>query len=404
MKILQINKFYYRRGGAENHFLDLCELLESRGDTVVPFAMKHPKNLATPYDKYFVSNIDLDKPGLSSLVRGGRIFYSFEAKRKISDLIGVEKPDIAHAHLIYHQLSPSILVALKKKKIPVVMTLSDWKLICPNYLLYTEDQICTRCKNKKYRQAWEHCCADNSCWKSAIIAAEAYFHHARRYYEDLVDVFIAPSEFVKKMFVDFGWPAEKIQVLPYFLSPKIKCVNKPSLAPEQPRFAFVGRLEKVKGIQELIESWVAQNIPYNLDVYGDGPLLAELKDFVKKTGQKNIILHGFVDREEINKKIAKEITALIVPSIYYETFGLITIEAWAKGVPVLANDCGVLAELVKKSGAGLLFDVKSGDDLLEKLEKIQAPVYRERAVKYMSGNHGEGEYYERIIGVYKGLI
>src|SRR3989344_3600610 len=395
MKILQINKFYYRRGGAENHFLDLCELLENHGENVVPFAMKHPKNLPTVYNKNFVSNIDLEKVGISSMLKSGRIFYSLEAKRKISKLINREKPDIAHAHLIYHQLSPSILVALKKKKVPVVMTLSDWKLICPNYLLFTEGKICTRCKNKKYRQAWEHCCSDNSCWKSAVIAAEAYFHHARGYYENLIDLFVAPSEFVKDMFVDFGWPAEKIIVLPYFLSPSIERIGEPRAAPKNPRFAYLGRLEEVKGVQELVESWIVQNIPYDLDIYGDGSLMPTLKIILERSSQKNIFLHGFVDRDEVNKKIAKEITALIAPSIYYESFGLITIEAWAKGVPILANNCGVLAELVKKSGAGLLFDVKNGNDLLEKIKKIQGRVYRERAVKYMETHHQADEYYKQ---------
>jgi hypothetical protein len=118
MKILQINKFFYMRGGAERHYFDLIDLLESHGHEIVHFSMQDPRNKPSPYADYFVSNLELAAPGLGSLQALGRLFYSREAAQKLEALIDATHPDVAHVHLIYHHLSPSVLEVLRKKISP----------------------------------------------------------------------------------------------------------------------------------------------------------------------------------------------------------------------------------------------------------------------------------------------
>ncbi|MCX6376659.1 MAG: glycosyltransferase [Armatimonadetes bacterium] len=133
LKVLFCNKFYRPVGGPETVMLETLRQLEARGHVPIPFSMAHPDNVASEYSDYFVSNIDYDVRGIGKGVRlireAAGIIYSVEAKRKIEKLIADTKPDIAHANNIYHQLSPSILVALKKAGVPTVLSLRDAKLL-----------------------------------------------------------------------------------------------------------------------------------------------------------------------------------------------------------------------------------------------------------------------------------
>ena len=133
MKIIEVNKFYYRRGGAESYLLDIEKKLQSEGHQVAIFSMKHPKNQPSVWEKYFVSRLSFNEGSLWDKIRYPfRLFYSFEAKRKFEKLVKDFQPDVIHIHNIYHQISPSILPIAKKYGVPVYMHLHDYKLICPN--------------------------------------------------------------------------------------------------------------------------------------------------------------------------------------------------------------------------------------------------------------------------------
>jgi glycosyltransferase involved in cell wall biosynthesis len=136
MRILQINKYYYLKSGSERYMFNLSSLLKSRGHQIIPFAMKQEKNVPTEYSRYFVENIDYDKVINESIFKkmyvGLKSIYSWEARKKLLRLIGKKNPDIAHVHKISNILTPSILYALKKKEIPIVQTLHDYRIVCPN--------------------------------------------------------------------------------------------------------------------------------------------------------------------------------------------------------------------------------------------------------------------------------
>lgn len=415
MKILQINKFFYRRGGAEQHLFDLIDLLQAHGHSVIPFAGAHPKNEPSDYSRYWPSWVEWGNFSWQNIFSIPRLIYSREAKRKLAALIAAERPDIAHAHLIYHHLSPSVLVALKQAKIPVVLTIHDWKLLCPNYILYTEGELCIRCKDRKYIHAARHRCIHNKLLPSLVASLEAYVHHAKRYYEDYIDALIAPSDFVREMFIDFGWPSEKITVLPHFLSNSIERASSPAAGPSpiltigasavEPVFVYAGRLSLEKGIRELVNYWIDKKVPYRLDVFGSGELEEELRARVGAAHCASVVLQGAKPRAYIMEQLPTY-SALIIPSLVYEIFGLVAIEAWAQGVPVVAHRRGALTELVTNSKAGVLFDWSEvGISLSDALHDLLAGrnTLAKHALSYLHRHHQSEPYYKALLDIYARL-
>lgn len=366
MKILHINKFYYRHGGADVYFLELSEYLEKRGHKVIPFAMRHEKNLDSPYSDYFVSKVDL-KPtlSLSGLKTAGRIIYSFEAKKKVEKLIKKEKPDIVHIHNIYHQISPSILTVFKKYNLPVVMTVHDYKLICPNYTLFTQGHICEKCKKYRYWNAVRYKCLKDSYLASVLACKEMYFHRLLQIYEKNIDLFLAPSDFVKNKLIEWGKDGQKILVHPLFVklddySPKYEDKNY---------VLYAGRLSEEKGVKVLVEAAkLLKEEKINFKIAGRGELEKELKE--KAKGYNNIEFLGFVDGFDLLKTYQNS-RFLVYPTNCYEASGgLSVVEAAACGKAAIASDRGAVTDLVKDGENGLLFKQGDYEDLAEKIKYL----------------------------------
>ena len=173
-RLLIGNKYFFRKGGAETYLFDLFDELPPRGWDLVQFSMQHERNEPSPFASYFVDNVDYHKHGslLGEARAAVRLLYSTQARTNIERLLRDTRPQLAHLHNIYHQISPSILPVLKRYGIPVVMTLHDLKLACPNYKMRTEGKICERCLGGGYYQAVVHRCVQDSRLKSALCALE----------------------------------------------------------------------------------------------------------------------------------------------------------------------------------------------------------------------------------------
>lgn len=373
MKILLANKFYYLKGGAERHFFDLKELLEKRGHKIIPFSMQDDKNLSSEYSKYFVSNINIEKSSFSyeGLRAAGRIIYSLEAKRKIKRLINGEKPDLAHIHNIYHQISPSILTVLKKVRIPIVMTVHDFKLMCPNYIFYTQGEICEKCKKYRYYNCFFRKCVKNSYAASKINMLEMYFHKFLKIYKNNIDLYICPSNFVKEKLLQFGFNKDKITVLPHFIqqSSHIEQNNYSS----DSYILYFGRLSKEKGVKVLLEAIKEiKNKGIKLKIAGSGPQEEDLKKYVEKEGLNDIIeFLGFLKKNDL-KKVIKNSLFTILPSLSYESFGLSVLESYIQRKPVIVSKLGALSELVFEGKTGLLFESGNSNDLAIKIKNLLA--------------------------------
>lgn len=410
MRILMCNSYYYIRGGAERCFFDLTTLLEQHGHEVVPFSMQHERNYPTPYDKYFLSNIDfpqmLAKGGglIDKLKTAERVIYSREARQKIERLIEDTQPDIAHIHGIAHETSPSILPAIKAAGIPVVQTLHDYKLLCPNTSFVSNGQICERCKVHRYYNAIRYRCKRGSLGASFLASMELYIHKAFQVYERNVDAFIAPSNFLANKMREYGVQNYLVQIPNFIDVDSFEC-----------RYTFenyvvyVGRLDRLKGIQTLLEAMLdVRRSHLYIAGSGDAMVETELRTFVKEHKLDNVTFLGHLDRSEL-LPLVQHAACVIVPSQSYENYPMSALEALASGTPVIGARIGGIPEIVIDGETGLLFESGNAESLSDSINillddpnrVVQMGRNGRRRVEEI--NHPD-RHYAQTMALYTGLL
>lgn len=404
MKIVYANKFYYLKGGAERYMLDLAALMMHHGHEVVPFAMQDRRNLPTKWKRYFVSPVQTERVSfsLAGLKTAGRILYSFEARKKFAALLDAAKPDLVHIHNIYHQISPSILPEAKARKVPVVMTAHDYKLIAPSYSLFHDGAICERTKQHKYWEAFKHRCIKRSYAASALEALEMTLHRRWGLWRDNIDLVIAPSRFVAATLADYGIPAKKIVHVPHFIDAVAWTpwyIGSYAL--------YVGRLSPEKGVDVLIRAAAkAKHIPVR--IVGEGPDEARLKKLAEKLGAGNVDFHGYKKGEALEREYAGA-RFLVIPSVWYEVAGLIALEAYAAGKPIIASQIGGLAELVKEGETGLFASAGDADGLAARMAELwdNQPRCEEMghtARRWIETDFTPDRHYKAVMEVYNRLV
>ncbi|HXV31965.1 MAG TPA: glycosyltransferase, partial [Sinorhizobium sp.] len=251
-RLLAINNYFYRRGGAEAVFFDHMQMFGEIGWDVVPFAMQLDSNEPTPWSDYFVSEIEYGrKTGpLRKVVQAASVIYSLEAQRKIGRLIERVRPSVAHAHNVYHHLSPAIFSTLKAAGIPVVMTVHDLKLACPSYKMLREGKVCEDCRGGKIHNVLRHRCIKGSVPLSAVVLVETMVHRLLGLYRDKVDRLVVPSRFYLEKLAEWGWPREKMVHIPNFVDVSGYATDWQ----EGDYFVFAGRLAPEKGLAALIRA------------------------------------------------------------------------------------------------------------------------------------------------------
>ena len=365
MKILLVNKFFYRRGGSEAYMLELRSLLKKAGHQVIDFSMKDKRNFGSAYDQYFVRRIELGKREgfFKDLRKAVHLIYSWEAKRKLAKLIKKEKPDIIHLHNFCFQLSPSILRAIKKYNVPTVWTLHDYKIICPNQILFTKGEVCERCKTYKFYNCFFNRCIHNKYGQSFLAMLEMYLHKIILRSYRTVDLFIAPSQFLARKIINWKIPADKVRQLYYF----IDLENIQPATADGDGIVYVGRLAKEKGIITLLQA-MKELKSIKLQIVGEGPQKKPILRYIKKNKLTNVELTGYKDKEELFETV-KRSRLVIVPSIWYENNPVVILEAFALGKPVIGSDLGGIPELVKDGQTGYCFKAGNVKDLREKIKK-----------------------------------
>ncbi len=366
MKILLVNKFNWLGGGADKYFLDLADLLAKNGHQVVKFCMHHPRNFPDNNSNYFVSYVDKDQKGIFNKIRYAfRVLYSFEAKKKFTELIRQEKPDLIHIHNIYHQISPSILSVAKKFDIPVVMHLHDYKLVAPNYSLFSHGKIDTSSVGGHYWRCIMNKSFNNSYLQSVLVAIEMWFHHTLlKIYEKNISFFLAPSKFIRDFMIEAGIPSEKVIHFPYFVAGIEKDI--PEYQPGK-EFLYYGRLSEEKGIEIALRA-LALVPDACLKIIGEGKDRETLEKLSVELGVSDRVrFMGALYSEELKSEI-RSARAVVVPSIWYEVFGLVNVEAAALGKLVIASEIGGISETVIPEKSAWLFP--AGD------EKILATILK----------------------------
>jgi glycosyltransferase involved in cell wall biosynthesis len=398
-RVLLGHKFFFDFGGIERHLFDLRELLACKGHAVIDFAMADPRNEASPYAADFVSGVDFHAGGREAWRALGRMLYSFEARRRLGRLADRERPDVAHLLSFYHHLSPSILHALRRRSIPVVHKLADYKAVCPVYTLMSRGAPCERCAGGRVWQVAELRCRDGRLAASAALAVESALHRWVLRSHDLVDLFLTPSRFMRDKVRAMGL-AGPVRVLPNFVA-----LDRwqPAPLPADPALAYAGRLTREKGVRLLIRA--ISGLRVRLKIFGEGPERAFVEQALRAGAVENVELVGHVDGPRLRRELA-ECTALVLPAMWYENNPHAVLEAYALGRPVVATDIGGLPEIVIHGETGLLVPPGDATALREAIRLVMedaalAERMGKRGRQLVEASHSPEVFYEGLVAAYR---
>lgn len=378
-------------------FALLEALKKSRYETAV-FSMQDENNLPSKQDKYFIKKVDLHKFNLINIFK---FFYNYDAVKRLKILIQEEKPDIAHLHNIAHQFSPAIITILKKAGIPVVQTLHDYKLVCPNAMLFTKNKHCEKCRNGKYYNCFFNKCMKDSWLKSFMGMCEAYLWNRFLKVYDSVDVFIAPSHYMKDKCVSFGIPKEKIKIIYNFLDFKSE-EGIPAFSQEK-YILYYGRLSREKGIDTLLQAMEKIKPEIKLKIVGAGPDYRHLEKLIEKAGLKErVSLLGPKYADSLTE-IIRNAYAIILPSVWAENMPYCLLEPMAMGKIVVAAEAGGMPEIIRNGKNGFLFPIKDDNVLASRINKLEQHDFSliGKEAKKTILNLNSKEYMWELEGIYR---
>jgi glycosyltransferase involved in cell wall biosynthesis len=378
VRVLLINAFHYARGGVERAVLDETEALSAAGHEVAHFAIRDPRNLPSPTSPWFAPHAEYGAgaPIVEQLLQLPRAIWSFPAASALRRLLRAWPPDVAHVHAPSRYLTPSVLRVLERARVPVVMTLHDFKPWCTNRLMFAHGAPCERCKGGHHINAFRTACVQDSRAKSAVGALEAYVHDALGVYR-AVGHWIAPSRFARDKVAEHGLDPARVTVIPHALArPNPAVSTAPAVVPPGAPFVlYAGRLSIEKGVR-LLPAVAMRLTPVPLVVAGTGPLAEWLQE--QAASLPNLRLTGQLGRAELEALLASAAVAL-VPSLSYETFCYAAAEALIAGTPVVASRIGAIPELIT-ADAGVLVPPGDAHALAEACEGVLAdPDARARA-------------------------
>ncbi len=409
MRILIANTYHFPGGGDSTYTFNLAELLRSHGHEVAFFAMQNERNLPDENSDLFVSPIDFRELNQNKSISGGiqvlrRSIYSFEAQEKFSKLLNRFHPDIVHLQNIHAHITPSVIFEAKKHGLPVVWTVHDFKLICPNshFLIDKNNEICEACAHGSYFHATLKRCKKNSLLASLGITLEAYTHQILQVRKK-VDRFLAPSRFLQQKLINAGFDSQKTIYLPLFM--KQISTNHSEAATSERYFLFLGRLEQIKGVFTLIEAAKQiPHIPIKLAGRADESVTKQL------IGQMpaNVQYVGMKTGAELDE-LRNNSFAFVIPSIWYENQPFAILEAFAIGKPVIGSKLGGIVELIGNNERGILTAPGNAQELANALKKAwnepnDVHDKGQEGLKYVISNFSASTHYERIIKIYSDLV
>lgn len=407
MKILQINVFNYRKGGSEVVYFSTMELLKQHGNDVVNFALKWPENYPSTYEKYFPESKETRTGLLKPVKNIINYFYNREAAKKMEQLIETEHPDLAHVHLIWGQITGSILPVLKRHNIPIVFSIHDYRIVCPAYTFRNgKGQICEQCHGSSFYHCITNKCSKGSYLLSAMMAAEQYFRNRFFNPAQYIDGLIYVSNFAKQMHEKY-MPAlrGKKNIVLYNLADKI--AETPKRKTEK-YFLFFGRLSYEKGVKTLLLAF--KDLPEcSLKIAGTGPLENELKDFTHINNINNVEFLGYKSGKDLTD-LVENAHFIIIPSEWYENNPMTIIEGYAAGVPVIGANIGGIPEIIDDGGTGYLFTSADVADLIRTVKKADSlsidlySAFQQRALAFAGQHFNTDKYYPHLMDFYKNFV
>jgi len=360
MRIVHIDKFApgtdQAVGGASRHLVTLMAHQRRRGHDVFSFGCAGDGSAALP-------RLETFSPQAGP---GGmwRMIHNAEAARKLARWLDRNPVEVAHLHNIYHHLTPSILPVLARRGIGIVLTVHDYRLVCPTRHLYRPDGLCTRCVPNKFYHAASPRCAGVS---GAALGVESFVQRAGRRYLRWVDLFLCPSRYAQGMLLAGGGARGKAVYVPHPVT-----LPEGEIRPYGGRatILYAGRLSVEKGPDRMLS--LAERLPEaRVLVAGEGPMGDELRRDVRRRGPANVKLLGWVDPQRLGELYA-EAELVVIPSRCMENSPLTMLEAMAAGRCVVVPDQPPLREWVDDGRTGRTFATGDDEDLLRVCQRVLA--------------------------------
>ena len=385
-------------------FFDTINGLRKRGHEVSEFSMTHAQNVPSDYSSYFASEMPellTARDWSSKLAIFKRLFYSKEIEQKLNALILATEPEVAHLHNIYHHLSASTFLTLRRRKVPMVLTVHDVFPLCPNHSFLYQGEIREDLFKNKLYNCTRFRCVDNRFVPSLAGTLEAYYYRWRGIWES-IDAYICPSQFMADKLVEYGWPRAKMRVVP---NPFPLVATPPPLGTA---VVYLGRLHAEKGIRIFLEA-VRQLRDYSVVVAGDGPEAKWVENYCRQYGLNNVWLPGNVGADAW-KKVVASARIVVVPSIFYENCSLTVLEALSYGRIVVGVKRGGTPELIIDGKTGFLAEPGNADDLARVIKQAMAlpPAEAERITTagraLVATQHNEARYFDQLEAVYREVV
>jgi glycosyltransferase involved in cell wall biosynthesis len=391
VKLLLVNSFLHPRGGDTTLFYEEWAGWEARGVEVIPFAMRHPDNLASPWATRFPSwraPREASSPG--ERLRAGLVgVFNPEAAAALAALVRDTRPHAAHVHHVHRHLTPSLFPVLRRAGVPTAWTLHDHELVCPNGLRFVEGAPCFRCRGGRYVEAVRHRCKDDDLGASAAVAMEKTLHRALRPLL-LPDRLVVPSRFLADALVDDGVDPARVAHVPNL----VRVDAEPGELGGN--VVFAGRLTPEKGTAVL--AGLAARLPaVCVDVYGDGPERNRL------AALPNVVLHGNQPRAAVHRALATAGVA-VLPSLWPENQPYAVLEAQLLARPVVASSVGGIPELIHDGTDGVLLPPGDVAAWAEGVAALLGDPARARRIgaaarRRVQLNHGDALWFGRMRAV-----
>jgi len=385
MKILMVHNYYQHSGGEDQSFLAEAKLLSSQNHSVHRFNVHNNQ----------IENMSLPSLAFSTI-------WSNRYYKKLRRFLKIERPDIVHFHNIFPLISPSAYYAAKAEAIPIVQTLHNYRLLCPNALLFRNNLICEDCTGRLIPwPSFVHSCYRNVRTATAVTATMLSFHNLLHTYNRVVDTYIVLTDFARQKFIQHGIAENKIIVKPNF------AVFDPQIGSGSSNYAiFVGRLSPEKGLKILITAWqlIGDKIP--LKILGDGPLASDIERISKHNDEIEWL--GYQPRKVVTE-LMKNATVLIFPSIWYEGLPMTIVEAYSVGLPVIASNLGAMSSIVEHAHTGLHFRPGDPEDLSNQVQWIidhpkEHKRMRLEARAYYEANYTAERNIKMLINIYESTL
>ncbi len=386
MRILIAHNRYQQAGGEDAVVSQEIEMLTSRGHEV--------QLLST--DNYRIVD------SRAQVAAAFRSFYSLPSYELAASKIRSFRPDIFHVHNTVPSLSPAIYYAANKADVPVVQTLHNYRLICANAQLFRDGTPCEECvKRRSFMPGVVHACYRDSRVGAAVVGAGTALHSILGTWQHRIDRYIVLSKFAADKLAGYRVPLNKMCIKPNFTGDR-------GLGPGDGGYAlFVGRLREEKGLDTLLTADLAGILPMPIYIAGDGPMLQKVHAACSRPASQLRCL-GSRSREEVID-LMKHASVLLIPSLWHETFGMVAIEAFATGLPVIAARMGALSEIVEEGVSGLLYEAGDAAGMTRALRWLAdhpADVARMRVSarnRYLE-RYSEEENYNQLLSVYNELL